>query len=318
MIIFVAFFIICLTLAVIHFITMPLLHKTWDYIFSVINPSALVLFLLALMVAFIRDQWKLSRKMRNNQAHLLFWVTQIEVPVKMQAEAVKKFGEAIQQPDIIPSGINRVNLHIDKLKVLTPLDMVQTFINNKSGDREINNKLLYRISSEIDLLEKIQQANEANLEICKDMQKEYQGEWKENIQALHDWFRETAKEKNVLNNEYLAAVFKISEEGQQKFDGVAPENQKPLQWTKEYLLDPIELVTRQFKDYTARQPYMNDLMKHVFRLNATLERKRLNIGGIFGKGFVESANGMEESYQRLKTATEEISASNFKWWFLLD
>lgn len=295
---------------------MALLHKIWDYIFRVVNPSSLILFLLALLVSFIVTQIKLWRKMRNNQSYLIFWVKQIGEPIKKQAGAIKKFGETIQQPDIKPISIDRFTLHIDKLQVLTPLDMVQTFINNKKYDTDVNDKLLYRISTEIDLLDKTQLANEANFEVYKNMRKEYQTEWEQNIHALHDWFRETAREKSLPNNDYLIAVFKINEECRKKFENVAPEDSKPVQWTKEYLLDPIESATKQFKDYPARQPYMNDLMKHVSGLKTTYERRRLNIGG-FGEGFIASARNMEESYERLRKATDLIIASEFKWWFRL-
>jgi hypothetical protein len=279
----------------------------------------LLVFFLGFILSFTGSKISLYSKMWRNQKFVSFWIDSIKDAVERQVKELRTFAEQIKNPDNVPAGLGRVNLHMDKLKAISSVEYVQTFVFNKIDEADAKHKLLYELSSQSDLIERIHNNNEYFLETWKKMAKSYQEEWEKNIHEITNWHGEIHKQFGdaLWDDESFAAIFKIREEwiANTKVEDV--KDARPVEWTKKEFIDKIMPVLKeQFEKYPGNH-HIGDLAKLVSRLEITYKRKVFNLGEM-GDRFNENAGKMEGAYTKLVSAKNRLIKIPFKCFLFLD
>ena len=257
--------------------------------------------------------------MKSNQRFLIFWVEAIKTAVEKQANSLKEYGMEIGKPDPFPKGLSKTNLHVDKLKAITPIEMVQTFVTNKSTQREIKFKLLYRLVSSIDLLDNIQSNCIDLLEIVTKALREYKDEWDVANKELNSWRDEMWEThgNNLSANPFINDFFEVIGQWGIQVNAIGPEDRRPVELTKIYFIDKIRPVIEKHFPENPSNPEIIKLNNLVLALNMAYHRRKINMA-VWQKAFQDSSKNLAEVYERLSITTNRISKLKFRCFLFLE
>lgn len=158
----------------------------------------IIAFVLGLLINWIFSKIKLSKSLKEKQEFLYIWIGFIEKPVIRQIEALRKY--ATELITYVPkSGLGKVNLHLDKLKLISSLDLVAIFVTNKKGNSNEKNNLLFILEQKIDFLIAKQNGLQYFLDPIKNITEETTEKWNDEFIVFYSKIRDIYQVYNSSN-----------------------------------------------------------------------------------------------------------------------
>lgn len=222
-------------------------------------------FLLALLFNWLREKIKLKSQLKERQEYLFTWVDLIAPQIRRQVELLSQYSEKLkmENPGSLMFGL--VDLHFEKLRVISSIELVRLFVTNKKTNQTVSNNLLFKWENSISLLEKKRQNILDCFESFKGRNLSSTKEWNEWMAKLHESyiiFIQSQITDDATSND--ANIIQITSQ-YQKWSGVKSQQRKQ---TKELFLDPVESFCISFR----KEKPKNEEIIPFITANTTLKR----------------------------------------------
>lgn len=204
------------------------------------------LFFLGLFISFFVKQWQLRTTMINQERYLEFWVDKTDVNVKKQVEALTAIADKIKSSRSGSLHFGVGNMHTDKLKAFTSIELVRMFVTNKKGDKAVLQDCLYKFIYHVDLLERLHAEGITNFEIYRSLSKQNSEDWVLTMGLFDQWFNNVYAlgKEAIFKNEFYKQATKIREAFFEKF--VAGSNiDNEFDCINVHLIQPLLLLCQQ-------------------------------------------------------------------------
>lgn len=276
----------------------------------------IVMFFLGLLVSFIIRKWQLRTTMINQERYIVFWVDKAESNVKSQIQVLKDLSTKIESPKAgsIQYGVG--NMHIDKLKVFNPIELVRMFVTNKNDNNKQQDNL-YNFTYNIDLLDRLYTEGITTFEVFKDLSKRNNEDWLHMTTNLDEWFNKVYAlgEKRIKENEFYKEIYIIRGAF---FENHKIATQKDSYNEHDFINDNLILPL-----YNICQEKILSHGENVEALLSILHKiakvyvRRKSHNKQMADAFMQIGNNMNKAYENVKAAKDESTKASFKLFLLL-
>ena len=265
-------------------------------------------FLLALLFNWIRGKLKIKSQLLLSQKFLFTLADLIQSQILKQKKSIEDFSQGINLSGNTRSPFTRVDLHIDKLRIIKSPELVQLFVTNRRETEEKKNELLFNWENNVSLLER----KVRNIQNLFDRYKEFYekniSEWNKNIDFFHDayvtFMQSQISDTATTIDINVAKINSIHSD----WSKTKKHSQKN---TKEMLLDPMEEVCKEFISRYPKNDKIVSLRKSISILNRTYTDLEFN-NNFYFETFPSYSNDLDKAYERLIETKTKIQKIKFK------
>lgn len=278
------------------------------------------IFFLGFAVNTLSQKLKLFHDLKSKEEFIRIWIETIEDPINKQIEAYKEFSKNILDLDSQVKPLRNYNLHIDKLKSITPTEYVRIFITNKKRD-ENKEKTLYKFINSYEFIDLKHDSGKIELQKFLDIENEYFDAWNKSLMIFHEKKLELIKSASQVNEDQLIVdIGKVLEEWKSIDTKENEQNENKFNESQEefyknnyavsvkYLNKVYDILENAFKNNDLRTKL---LMPVISDLLVTYKRISYN-HKIYSKKFLNYYGSLKESLNRMKEAKSDLIKIPFK------
>ena len=268
-------------------------------LFSLIATTILIPVLAFLFVNFytrLKEKLQIRSKLKNTKSYILFWINCIINNVDRKIKYLEDFKTdftGMNKFEYIP--FNRLNLHLDKLKIITAVETFSTLVNNLAGEKKSIEKHYYEFLNSIDFLEtktseiraRVEEHGKKTANHFKLMRESFEFINEERIKYIQSDFN------NVKKDKFLYPFYLIHEQNKDAFSIGLIEGKeqymKPLDdlCTKSLLEDPsdtrIPIIQKQTQLFLNLHYYFEEekkrLSEYITLCITQLDYSKINLYG---------------------------------------
>jgi len=262
----------------------------------------IISFSLGLAVAEFRGKYK--QLIKSNEKYFFNWIELISEKIKSQSIAVSELAKNVLNFNIKTS-FKSFNLHIDKLKNLTPIDIHRIFVINKKGSSKDNLWLYYKTVNSLDFFERksnelVSMINQLNSDLNKTRLESTTLYHEFNILRIKLL---TEKGLDLTGDDFLFGLYSIHEDFKKH-----EENETNL---REHYLDKINALCNKYLNINKNDQRITEVIRIINKLLSCSESNR-KIRKEYSGFFVERHKQLEESFLNLSIDCKKLEELKFK------
>jgi hypothetical protein len=282
-----------------------------DYATLILIP--IVSFLLALFFNWLKTKINLKSQLKTKEKYLFTWIDLISPQLKKQALLLREYSENIKATNPASLLFRQVNLHTEKFKIISSIELVQLFVTNRQSDYQISSQLLFDWENNISHLDKKLKNISEGFANYKNYKTEYTKDWNNCMTKLHESyiaFVQSEITEQATSND--ANVIGIT----QQYNKWASQKIKNNTITIDCFIVPVEEYCKLFRKAHPK----NEKILPFIMANTKLKRfynDNLAIIDKYSAIFIQFSDDLEKVYNTIKDTKEKFEKIKLKSTFRL-
>ena len=283
-------------------------HINWLTLFL---PFLFTLFVFGLtrFLDFRRVQLQIKKELIRNQIFVNKWIEWVDAQVVKQIKHLNSLVENLKSDKF--ENFTQINLHYDKLSLISSKDRLSLFCINRKGDENKLTSTFFEFENNAEQLNSTQRNLEKAFDYYRKSIFKVFEEWDENMHDLNE-----SIDRLILSPQENTKIKLIIQELLNLVRSHIGKNGIPIPQLKISLIDPTSNLLAQL--YNIREP--DDFFflsgRTIRKLNVlTTEYKNSKVTAL--KQFNDLSNSLSETIFKLKAANTEISKCKMKYFLLL-